>query len=254
MLLVDDSEPAIIQTTDILKENGYKVLVARNGQEAIEQLNQTKPDGVILDLMMPVMDGFETLKKIRSTDENGKIPILILTAKHITKDELSFLKSNHVAELIQKGSIEKNQLLNAVYNLVKNEDNDLTPPENRPKILYIDDNPDNRLSFSALFKDKYIVIEASDGKSGLKKAIEHMPDLILTDLALPVMDGFMVLDEKKKTKRLNNIPVVAVSAIKMNTNESDVLRYGFDGFITKPIDATELDNIIKGLLNGNQGL
>ena len=120
LLLVDDSEPAIIQTTDILKENGYKVLVARNGQEAIDQLNLNTPDGVILDLMMPVMDGFETLKIIRSIDKNAKIPVLILTAKHITKDELSFLKSNHVAELIQKGSIEKDQLLVAVEDLVTN--------------------------------------------------------------------------------------------------------------------------------------
>ncbi len=253
LLLVDDSEPAIIQTTDILKENGYKVLIARNGQEAIELLNFNRPDGVILDLMMPVMDGFETLKNIRSIEKNAKIPILILTAKHITKDELSFLKSNHVAELIQKGSIEKDQLLGAVYDLVKNEDNDF-PSENKPKILYIDDNPDNRLSFSALFKDQYIVIEAADGKSGLKKAIENMPDVILTDLALPGMDGFKVLDEKKKLKRLNHIPVVAVSAIKMNTNESDVLDYGFDGYIAKPIDTAELDKIIKGLLDENQKL
>ena len=253
LLLVDDSEPAIIQTTDILKENGYKVLIARNGEEALELLNLNSPDGVILDLMMPVMDGFETLKNIRSIEKNDSIPILILTAKHITKDELSFLKSNHISELIQKGSIEKDQLLDAVYDLVKDQSvGDV--PANKPKILYIDDNPDNRLSFSALFKDKYIIIEASDGKSGLKKAIESMPDVILTDLALPGMDGFKVLDEKKKMKRLNNIPVVAVSAIKMNTSESDVLRYGFDGYIAKPIDTAELDEIIKGLLDENQKL
>lgn len=253
LLLVDDSEPAIIQMTDILKEQGYTVLIARNGQEAIEQLALNTPDGVILDLMMPVMDGFETLKNIRGIEKNAKIPILILTAKHITKDELSFLKSNHVAELIQKGSIEKDQLLDAVYDLVKDRGIDLNS-EDRPKILYIDDNPDNRLSFSALFKDKYIVIEASDGKNGLKKAIDNMPDVILTDLALPEMDGFKVLDEKKKMKRLNNIPVVAISAIKMNTNESDVLDYGFDGYIAKPIDITKFDKIIKGLLDGNQKL
>ena len=64
----------------------------------------------------------------------------------------------------------------------------------------------------------------------------------------------MVLDEKKKMKRLNNIPVVAVSAVKMNTNESDVLRYGFDGYLSKPIDTSEIDKIIEGLLDGNQKL
>ncbi len=118
VLLVDDSEPAIIQTMEILKEQGYQVFVARSGKEAIEQIDRVNPDGMILDLMMPEMDGFEVLRTIRDIKKNEKIPVLILSAKHITKEELNFLKTNHVLQLIQKGAIDKYELLDGVANLV----------------------------------------------------------------------------------------------------------------------------------------
>ena len=62
ILLVEDSEPAIIQMTDILREQGYRVQVARNGREALEQIGEAVPDAMILDLMMPEVDGFEVLR------------------------------------------------------------------------------------------------------------------------------------------------------------------------------------------------
>jgi signal transduction histidine kinase/HAMP domain-containing protein len=121
ILLVEDSEPAIIQTKDILEERGYQIYIARNGKEALEQLELIQPDGMILDLMMPEMDGFEVLKTVREIDKLAKMPVLILSAKHITHEELSFLKSNHIFQLIQKGAIDKKQLLNAVGAMVNQQ-------------------------------------------------------------------------------------------------------------------------------------
>jgi PAS domain S-box-containing protein len=69
ILIVEDSEPQILQLSELLLEEGYKVLIARNGQEALEKINQSIPDAIILDLMMPEMDGFEVLKTIRQEFE-----------------------------------------------------------------------------------------------------------------------------------------------------------------------------------------
>lgn len=118
ILLVDDSDPAIIQMRDFLEESGFNVCVASNGKEALIQIQNKIPNGIILDLMMPELDGFELLKLIRNDDITANIPVLILTAKHITKDEMIFLKRNNIFQLIQKGDINKAEFIKAVTNMV----------------------------------------------------------------------------------------------------------------------------------------
>jgi len=118
ILLVDDSDPAIIQMKYFLEESGFNVSVASNGKEALVQIQKNIPNGIILDLMMPELDGFELLKLIRNEDITANIPVLILTAKHITKDEMIFLKRNNIIQLIQKGDINKAEFIKAVTNMV----------------------------------------------------------------------------------------------------------------------------------------
>lgn len=121
ILLVDDSDPAIIQMRDFLEESGFNVCVASNGNEALVQIQKNIPNGIILDLMMPELDGFDLLKMIRDDDSTTNIPVLILTAKHITKEEMNFLKRNNIFQLIQKGDINKAEFIKAVTNMVSNK-------------------------------------------------------------------------------------------------------------------------------------
>ena len=118
ILLVEDSEPAVIQLTDFLCNAGYKTLVAVSGDIALDIIAHNHVDAVILDLMLPVMDGFDVLRKIRGEEITSKLPVLILTAKHITKEELSFLKSNHIYQLIQKGDVNRDELLKTVFSMI----------------------------------------------------------------------------------------------------------------------------------------
>jgi signal transduction histidine kinase/HAMP domain-containing protein len=125
ILLVEDTEAAIIQMKDILEEVGYTIDVALNGVEAVEQISKTIPDAMILDLMMPEMDGFEVLKNIRGKEETSRLPVLILTAKYLSKEELSFLKHNNVHQLIHKGNVSREELINAIASLVKKSCRDI---------------------------------------------------------------------------------------------------------------------------------
>lgn len=118
ILLVEDSEPAIVQIMDVLEEKGYNIMVARNGKEALQNISEYVPDAIILDLMMPEIDGFEVLKRIRENENTQHLPVLILTAKHITTMELSFLKRNNIHQLILKGDVNRLQLLNAVDQMI----------------------------------------------------------------------------------------------------------------------------------------
>ncbi len=118
ILLVEDNEVAIIQVKAVLESAGYIADVARGGQEAFDYVAHTIPQGIILDLMMPGIDGFEVLEKIRSRQATEKIPVLILTAKDLTPEDFKRLSTNHIQQLVQKGDVDKESLLFKISSMI----------------------------------------------------------------------------------------------------------------------------------------
>jgi signal transduction histidine kinase/DNA-binding response OmpR family regulator/HAMP domain-containing protein len=256
VLLVDDSEPAIIQITDILTEQGYRVDSVNSGRAALDFIDKVRPDGIILDLMMPEMDGFTVLKTIRSAVKNADIPVLILTAKQITQKDIDFFKTNHINQLIQKGSVAKADLLAAVARLVR-PDRAASPKPSpwtdlpaRPVILIVEDNPDNRITVQAILKDTYETVAVSDGSAALAQLPACRPHLVLLDIELPGLDGFAVLQAIRQMPDLPRLPVIALTARAMAGDRAAILAHGFDGYIAKPIDANELLCVIRRFLYG----
>ena len=109
-----------------------------------------------------------------------------------------------------------------------------------PKVLVVEDNPDNMLTFNAVLKGKYEIIEAYDGEDGINKATAELPNLILLDMALPKVNGMAVVKTLKKQDETKHIPVIAVSAYSMDDMKEIFLRYGCDDFVSKPIDRSVL--------------
>ena len=260
ILLVEDSEPAIVQIVDMLSLEGYQVHIARSGKEALEYTSNHTPDAMILDLMMPEIDGFQVLKKVREAFKTANLPILILTAKQVSHEELSFLKGNNVYQLIQKGDVSKKDLLNLVAQMVSSQFKTIRNrairrrhpiASNKPIVLVVEDNPDNLITLKALLKDSVTLIEASDGQSGIILSKEQKPDIILLDIALPDIDGFTVLAEIRKIESLQNIPVIALTARAMKGDPDEILSHGFDGYISKPIDSQRLTTILEEVLYGS---
>jgi signal transduction histidine kinase/CheY-like chemotaxis protein len=259
ILVVEDSDPAIIQLKDIFEEPAYHILIARNGQEALEVIQNTLPDAILLDLMLPGMDGFDLLKNVREVERTAQVPVLILTAKVITKDELKFLKRNNVHQLIQKGDINRAELLIAVASMLypKIEMPEIVRPAPAPihgkaLVLVVEDNPDNMLTVKALLATDFTVIEATDGKGAVEQAKRHKPDLILMDIALPEMDGIQALKAIRDDAHLQNIKVIALTASAMTNDREAILAYGFDGYIPKPIDLDEFMHTIQQVLYGKE--
>ncbi len=259
ILLVEDSEPAIIQIKDFLGESGYRILVARNGGEALGIIGQTIPDAMILDLMMPGIDGFEVLKTVREAERTAHIPVLILTAKHISKEELKFLKRNNIRQLIQKGAVKRDELLGAVDQMVHpkaeadraGRRREFKSSQGKPLVLVVEDNPDNMLTVKALLSDDYSVIGACDGNEGIDMARKHEPNLVLMDIALPQMDGIEAFKSIRGDTRLQHIPVIALTASAMTHDRETILGYGFDAYIAKPIEQKSFFKTINEVLYGN---
>jgi len=255
LLLVEDSEPQIIQLNDILTEEGYVVQIARNGREALEAIRISVPDAMILDLMMPEVDGFEVLRLIREQEITSRIPVLILSAKHITKSELSFLKSNHIFQLIQKGDVNRSELLTYVSEMVQFQHKIVAekqfvktalPGNGLPVILIIEDNLDNIETVKALIGDKYQIEVSTDGFSGWEKVKSTQPALVLLDISISGVDGITLLQDLKSDENLKKIPVIAFTARAMKGDREELLAYGFDDYIAKPIDNNLFDDMLSG--------
>ena len=117
------------------------------------------------------------------------------------------------------------------------------------RILYIEDNPENRLLMRrVLMAEGYTVEEASDGNSGLRKASESPPDLILMDINLPEIDGYEVTARLKQLPNMAGVPIIAVTANVMKGDREKTLAAGCDGYIQKPIDIDLLPSQIESFL------
>ena len=258
ILLVEDNEAIVVQMKDILLQEGYHIMVAHNGNEALKQIEQQIPDAMILDLMMPEVDGFEVLKRIRNEEKTDHLPVIILTAKYVTKQELAFLKNNGIHQLIQKGDINKDQLLSTVARMMFPDSVLVNTPivkpaklpvTGTPLVLVVEDNPDNMITIKALLDGKCQIIEAEDGRTGVEMARTQQPHLILMDIALPGMNGIEALNEIRKEEKLEMVPIIAVSASAMKGDREDFIALGFDGYISKPIDNVLFEKTIEEFLN-----
>ena len=121
----------------------------------------------------------------------------------------------------------------------------------KAKILYIEDNPDNMTLVKRVLEiEGYEVIAAENGRVGLSKAFNIAPDIIITDINLPDIDGYEITDTLKKDDKTAHIPVIAMTANVMKKDRESILQAGCDGFISKPIDIDELPGLIENFLKG----
>ena len=253
ILLVEDNPEAIIQVKMVLEKENYMVDVANGGKEALEYIKHTIPNGIILDLMMPEIDGFEVLENIRGTKRTRNIPVLILTAKDLTKKDLDKLSANNIQQLIHKGDIDIDGLIRKVNIMMgkKLVEKGTTTTEKKelPKVLIIEDNEDNLITIKAILKDKYSLFDAKDGESGLAAIETVHPDIILLDMSLPKTDGLTILTILKSNPNMKNIPIVAVTAQAMLGDREKFFGEGCDGYVSKPIDREKLMEEINRLLD-----
>ena len=118
----------------------------------------------------------------------------------------------------------------------------------RPSILIVEDNPDISFYISTLLKNKYNLYYASNGKEGIDKAKSCMPDLILTDLMMSGMDGYVLCHEIRQSEILNHIPIIIITAKSDATDRIHGLKEGADAFLLKPFNADELLVRVEKLL------
>ncbi|MGB0347789.1 MAG: response regulator, partial [Balneolaceae bacterium] len=119
----------------------------------------------------------------------------------------------------------------------------------KPSILIVEDNADLRGFLSEMFENNFKVISAFNGQDGLEKAQKELPDIIIADIMMPVMDGFSFNRELKKNPDLSGIPLIFLTAKDQKESEIQGFQEGADAYISKPFDPDILQNRVQNLLD-----
>ncbi len=263
ILVVEDNEVAALQILSVLEERGYLVTVATGGGEAIESVKHQVPDAIVLDLMMPEIDGFQVLEEIRSDERTSAVPVLVLTSKELTAEDHARLTQNNIQELIQKGSVDRGQLLKHVDELLGRPSAPApaaAEPAGRPAasakpstggpVLVVEDDPSNMLVITAILDEigcRYLTAE--DGRQAVKLAKQFRPGLVLMDIELPELSGLDAAKQIKADPTLGDVPLVAVTAKAMKGDQETILAAGFDDYVSKPFDTAVLESNIRRWLS-----
>ena len=124
----------------------------------------------------------------------------------------------------------------------------------KPTLLIVEDNTDVRKYISMILGNEYRIFEAKDGEEGLEKSFEHIPDLIISDIMMPKLDGFKMCSSLKTDSRTSHIPIIMLTAKATMNDKINGLEIGADDYIMKPFEAAELIARIKNLLEQRKRL
>lgn len=255
ILLVDDDILVLKELGNRLKSLGYEVSYAFDGQLGLKLLLNENPQLVILDLTMPVMDGFSFLHEMQKLPNLAETPVIILSAADIGSDMEKMLPSN-VKGILQKGNIKSQELIALLKETLigtkqqvattKNTYNQVTPDmtQNNKKILIVEDNSDNMFLLKELLTPKgYVVLHAINGNEAVQIAMAQQPNIILMDIQMPEMNGL----DATKTLRRNGlkIPIIALTAKAMKGDKEQILEAGCNDYISKPFNPSSLLSTIE---------
>ena len=250
-LVVDDKQPMRTVITNQLRAFGAeKIAQVANGREALILLKHKPFDVILSDWNMPVMDGLELLKAVRSDETLCHLPFVMITAEAergriaeaIVCGVSDFLvkpyNAKNLLSRVEKAMSWKPRKIPATLAMESSNPIETAPQEPvQPTILIVDDIPDNLQLLSDLFKDQYRVRIAQNGKKALDICTaEQAPDLVLLDIMMPDMDGFEVAKRMREHPGSEHIPVIFVTAMTGNDARLKGLKLGAVDFITKPVD------------------
>jgi PAS domain S-box-containing protein len=240
ILVIDDDPTVHDMMNRHLAKEGYRVVIAANGKEGLEQARATRPDAITLDVMMPGTDGWAVLTAIKSDPALAHIPVIMLTV--VEGKDLGFALG--AVDYFTK-PVQWDRLVKVLQRYCGAGD--------KSRILVVEDDPQNRdMMRRTLEKHGYISAEAENGKAALELLAREIPALILLDLMMPVMDGFEFMEILRQTPKFANIPVVVVTAKDLTPDDRARLQGRVANIVEKrSMDRPRLLENISRLVAGN---
>ena len=200
VLLVDDDKATREVLTRGLEKEGFRLLVAASGEEALRIARERKPDVISLDVLMPGMDGWTVLRSLKADPLTAPIPVVMVSML----DDRDVGHALGASDYLTK-PFDRQRLVNALRRYRRDG-------TQRPVLVVEDDAPTREVIKRALERDGWAVSEAENGRRGLMSVARHVPDVIVLDLMMPEMDGFQFVAELRRSESGRRIPIVVVTA------------------------------------------
>ncbi len=206
ILLVDDDEALVRTIVDFLRHEGFDVVPARDGKQALARMDEATPDLLVLDISMPVMGGLEVLKRIQNPDGTRRCPVLVLTARAAME---GFFDGIAVDGFLAKPCAQE-ELVNLIRQILSAQDGESRCARcTKRTLLAGESDPQRAQQLQDAFTGAgYEFIVAGTGPEVLEKAIEELPDAILINEILPHMNGSEVASLVRVMPSTRSVPIV----------------------------------------------
>jgi CheY-like chemotaxis protein len=204
ILIVEDNPVAAELLTRIVERGGFRTELARTGNEALEKARGLNPVAITLDMVLPELDGWEVLARLKRDEATSHIPVLVVTVV----DEPQLAMTLGAFDYLVK-PVRANDLLQRLsrFNFKR------TSGREEVRLLVVDDEQANRdLLVKVLEPAGFTVIVAGGGLEGIAFAKTGQPDLVLLDLLMPGVSGFDVVEALRSDESTQTIPIMVLTA------------------------------------------
>ncbi|MCW6506677.1 response regulator [Lichenifustis flavocetrariae] len=201
VLVIDDDADQRALMTRFLRREGFRARTAADGINGLALAQELKPRAIVLDVMMPGVDGWSVLSALKDDPALKEIPVIMVTFVEQRALAASLGAADYVMKPVR-------------WDRLKSVMDRYRPPET--DALIIDDDPNTRtLIRTALERDGWSVTEAGNGQEGLAQLAAARPGIVLLDLSMPIMDGFTFLETMRARPGCGTIPVVVLTALDL---------------------------------------
>ncbi len=267
ILIIEDDEIFAEVLKDCTIRNGFKTIIATDGQTGLEMARKHNPSAILLDIGLPVMDGWTVMQNLKSDGDLEHIPVHIISGGEFRQKSLDYgavefhqkpLTVQQLDEvchrLLEKQLDETRLFLSALgngsyqNNGVPIKDNAIPHQSLKGrKILLVDDDMRNIFALSHfLEKHELNLVVANDGQEALNRLDENPDiDLVLMDIMMPEMDGYEATRRIRQEKIHSTLPVIALTANAMKGDREKCLAAGASDYISKPVNTDQLISMMR---------
>jgi signal transduction histidine kinase/CheY-like chemotaxis protein len=230
VLVVEDDANAYDLISSALGSAGFLSVRARHGDEALRIAREARPIAVTLDVVLPGLDGWEVLKRLKNDDATRELPVVIVSMVDNRDLGVALGADDYFVK-----PVDRQRLLDRLREITSR------PGQGpQPRLLVIDDDASVReLLQEELSTVGFTIDTAFSGEEGLRAAIATTPDVIILDLMMPGMNGFEVAGALKDDPRTANIPIVVLTSKDVTSEERRMLHTKVTGFVRKGISARD---------------
>jgi len=263
-VLIADDEPKNIKILEaMLAGHGYRLLTAGNGQEALDRAFSENPDLILLDILMPELNGFEVTRILKKDSRTKNIPIILVTALDGPESRNTGLEAgaedflNKPVKAVELKARVKSMLRLKQYRdqlSIRSQSEDmlaealgvkassrLQQKEDVPLVLLVEDNQIDADIVRHFMKEEPVrLVVATTGREAFSLLNSQRVDLVLLDIVLPDISGFEIFRSLKENEKSKDIPVMIITSLSGFESKITGLELGSDDFLIKPIVKREL--------------